>query len=282
MIIITNHIFCIEQQQGGRTEMYKISKPGLKNQVAIVTGAAQGLGEAIARRLDLEGCKLILADIDLDHVKKVAESLNNAAALKVDVTDEAQVNSMVDITMKKYGKLDILVSNAGILIAKPVVEISFEEWKKVIEINLYGYFICAKAAIKAMIPKRKGNIVQINSKSGKRGSYKNSAYAASKFAGIGFTQSLALEMAEFNIRVNAICPGNMLNSPLWINSLNYQYSANHDMAVEEVRQRYLKQIPLGRTCENDDVTNLLVFLVSEQASYITGQSINLTGGFEMN
>ena len=282
MIIITNHIFCIEQQQGGRTEMYKISKPGLKNQVAIVTGAAQGLGEAIARRLDLEGCKLILVDKNLACVKKVAENLNNASALKVDVTDEAQVNSMVDITMKEYGKLDILVSNAGILSAKPVIEISFEEWKKVIEINLFGYFICAKAAVKAMIPKRKGNIIQINSKSGKRGSYKNSAYAASKFGGIGFTQSLALEMAEYNIRVNAICPGNMLNSPLWINSLNYQYSANHDMTVEEVRQRYLKQIPLGRTCENEDVTNLLVFLVSEQASYITGQSINLTGGFEMN
>ena len=128
---------------------------------------------------------------------------------------------------------------------------------------------------------RKGNIIQINSKSGKKGSYKNSAYASSKFGGIGLTQSLALELAEYNIRVNAICPGNLLDSPLWVNSLYEQYARNQGITVEEVRKKYLSQVPLGRGCSYDDVANVLVFLASDEASYMTGQAINVTGGQEM-
>ncbi|MFS8501823.1 MAG: SDR family oxidoreductase, partial [Caldicoprobacter sp.] len=132
-----------------------------------------------------------------------------------------------------------------------------------------------------MIKQRKGNIIQINSKSGKKGSYKNSAYAASKFGGIGLTQSLALELAQYNIRVNAICPGNLLDSPLWVNSLYEQYARNQGLTKEEIRQKYLSQVPLGRPCTYDDVTNVLVFLASDESSYMTGQAINVTGGQEM-
>jgi sorbitol-6-phosphate 2-dehydrogenase len=152
------------------------------------------------------------------------------------------------------------------------------------EVNLLGYFNCAKAAAKVMIPRRKGNIIQINSKSGKKGSYKNSAYAAAKFGGIGLTQSLALEFAEYGIRVNAICPGNLLNSPLWNdgpNSLFKQYAKNQGITEEEVRQKYLRQVPLGRSCEYEDIANIMVFLASDEASYMTGQAINVTGGQEM-
>jgi sorbitol-6-phosphate 2-dehydrogenase len=254
---------------------------GLEGQTAIVTGAAQGLGEALARRLDMEGCNVIVADINFDSAKKVAEGLTNGVAVKVDVSDENQVEEMVNIAVQKFGKLDILVSNAAILIAKPVVEFPAEQWRRMIDVNIVGYFLCAKAAARIMIPNRKGNIIQINSKSGKKGSYKNSAYAASKFAGIGLTQSLALELAEYNIRVNAICPGDLLDSPLWVNSLGEQYARNRGLTVEEVRQKYLNQVPLKRTCTYDDVANVMVFLASDQASYMTGQAINVTGGQEM-
>lgn len=260
------------------------NKGRLEGQVAIVTGASQGLGEALAQRLDKEGCKVVVADINFDGAQKVAEGLNDAIALKVDVTDEQQVEAMVAAAIEKYGKLDLLVANAAILIAKPVVEFPVEQWKKMIDVNLTGYFLCAKHAAKVMIPNRKGNIIQINSKSGKKGSYKNSAYASAKFAGIGFTQSLALELAEYGIRVNAICPGNLLNSTLWNqgpNSLFKQYAANQGITEEEVRQKYLSQVPLRRSCEHEDVANVMVFLASEDASYMTGQAINVTGGQEM-
>lgn len=152
------------------------------------------------------------------------------------------------------------------------------------DVNLVGYFLCSKAAAKVMIPNKKGNIIQINSKSGKKGSYKNSAYAAAKFGGIGFTQSLALELAEFGIRVNAICPGNLLNSPLWNegpNSLFKQYAKNQGITEDQVKQKYLNQVPLGRSCEYEDIANAMVFLASSEASYMTGQAINVTGGQEM-
>ncbi len=256
----------------------------LNGQVAIVTGGGQGLGEALAKRLDQEGCKVIVADLNLENAQKVAAGLKDALAIKVDVTDEAQVNAMVEATIAKYGKLDLLISNAAILIAKPVTEFPAEQWRKMIEVNLIGYFLSAKAAARVMIPNRRGNIIQINSKSGKKGSYKNSAYAAAKFGGIGFTQSLALELAEYGIRVNAICPGNLLNSPLWNdgpNSLFKQYAANQGITEAEVRQKYLNQVPLKRSCEYEDIGNVMVFLASDESSYLTGQAINVTGGQEM-
>jgi sorbitol-6-phosphate 2-dehydrogenase len=133
-----------------------------------------------------------------------------------------------------------------------------------------------------MKAQKSGVIIQINSKSGKKGSAKNSAYAASKFGGIGLTQSLALELAEYNVRVNAICPGNLLDSPLWKDSLYEQYARRWGITVEEVRAKYLGQVPLGRGCVYDDVANVMVFLASDESSYMTGQGINVTGGQEMH
>lgn len=132
-----------------------------------------------------------------------------------------------------------------------------------------------------MKAQRRGVIIQINSISGKRGSFGNGAHCASKAAGIGLTQSLALELAEYGIRVNAICPGHLFDSPLWVNSLYKQYAARFGISEAEVRQKYIDATPMRRPCTYNDVCNVLLFLASDQASYMTGQAINVTGGQEM-
>jgi len=130
-------------------------------------------------------------------------------------------------------------------------------------------------------PNWMGDIITINSKSGLQGSNKNFAYAGGKFGGIGLVQSFAMELAEYGIKVNAICPGNLLNSPLWRDSLFEQYARNQGITKEQVREKYLNQVPLKRSCEYEDVANVMVFLASDQSSYMTGQAINVTGGQEM-
>ena len=253
----------------------------LSGQVAVVTGGGQGLGAALVARLVEEGAKVVIADINLDAANHVAKDLESVVAMQVDVTDYSQCERMAQKAMDTFGRLDLLVVNAAILIAKPVHEFTSEEWQKVVEVNLAGYFHCAKAVVPIMLKQGSGNIVQINSKSGKKGSAKNSAYAASKFGGIGLTQSLALELADKNIRVNSLCPGNMLDSPLWVNSLYEQYAKNQGITKEEVRQKYLNQVPMKRGCTYDDVANVMIFLASSESSYMTGQAINVTGGQEM-
>lgn len=258
----------------------------LANKIAIVTGGAQGLGEAICHRLAQEGAHVVVADLNQEGAQRVAASLVaqascRAVAVGVDVTDEAQVEAMVQRAVQEFGRLDILVSNAGILIAEAVDAFTADKWRTVMNVNLFGYFLCAKHAARVMKEQRGGVIIQINSKSGKKGSYKNSAYAASKFGGIGLTQSIALELAEYGVRVNAICPGNLIDSPLWVDSLYAQYAKKWSLTEEEVRQKYIDQVPMKRGCTYDDVTNVLVFLASDQAEYMTGQAINVTGGQEM-
>jgi sorbitol-6-phosphate 2-dehydrogenase len=258
----------------------------LLNKVALVTGGAQGLGAAIVLRLAREGCDVAIADINEQSSTATAaqiarETGRRTIAMKIDVTDEEQVSAGIDRTVRELGRLDICVSNAGILFAEEITEFPAEKWKAVIMVNLFGYFLVSKHAARVMVAQRSGSIIQINSKSGKKGSYKSSAYAASKFGGIGHTQSIALELAEFGVRVNAVCPGNLLDSPLWVDSLYKQYAKKWGITEEEVRQRYIDQVPMKRGCTYDDVCNVVVFLASDQSSYMTGQAINVTGGQEM-
>jgi len=259
----------------------------LSGKTAIVTGGAQGLGEAIGLRLASEGCHVVLADIKEDGVSSAVEKIQTNYTQKTlgvvtDVTDESSIARLIDITVSQFGKLDIMVCNAGILIADAIEDFQAEKWFKVMEVNLFGYFLCIKHAARVMKSQRSGVIIQINSKSGKKGSYKNSAYAATKFGGIGLTQSAALELAEFGVRVNAICPGNLLDSPLWVDSLYKQYARTRGISEDEVRQYYINQVPMKRGCTYEDVCNVLAFLASDQASYMTGQAINVTGGQEMH
>jgi sorbitol-6-phosphate 2-dehydrogenase len=258
----------------------------LQDRIAIVTGGAQGLGEAICHRLALEGAHVVVADLNREGAEATAAEIRaragrQAMAVGVDVTQERDVEAMVKTAVEGFGSLDILVSNAGVLFAEAIDAFPAAKWRLVLEVNLVGYFLCAKHAARVMIPQQRGVIIQINSKSGKKGSYKNSAYAASKFGGIGLTQSIALDLAEFGIRVNAICPGNLLDSPLWVDSLYAQYARKWGITEEEVRQKYIDQVPMKRGCTYTDVTNVLVFLASDQSSYMTGQAINVTGGQEM-
>jgi sorbitol-6-phosphate 2-dehydrogenase len=258
----------------------------LENQTALITGGAQGLGAAICHRLATEGAHVVVADLNLEGAQVTAASIREqtgqrAIAVQVDVTDETQVEAMVEATVGEYGRLDILVSNAGVLIAGEIDTFPAAQWRLVMDVNLFGFFLASKHAARVMKAQGRGVIIQVNSKSGKKGSYKNSAYAASKFGGIGLTQSLALELAENGIRVNAVCPGNLLDSPLWVDSLYAQYAEKWGITEEEVRQKYVDQVPMKRGCTYDDVTNAIVFLASDQASYMTGQAINVTGGQQM-
>lgn len=264
----------------------QMNKP-LQDRVALVTGGAQGLGEALCQRLAVEGAHIVVADINLDGATETAAAIEaqtgrRAIPARADVTNEDEVARAVDLAIATFGRLDICVANAGVLIAEAIETFPAEKWRLVMNVDLFGYFLTAKHAARVMIPQHSGTIIQINSKSGKKGSYKNSAYAAAKFGGIGLTQSLALELAEHNIRVNAICPGNLLDSPLWVNSLYSQYARKWGITEAEVRQRYIDQVPMKRGCTYEDIANVMVFLASDQSSYMTGQAINVTGGQQMD
>jgi sorbitol-6-phosphate 2-dehydrogenase len=257
-----------------------------KDRVALVTGAAQGLGKAICEKLASEGAIVIVADVNEDGAKATAEEIGRQYGVKaigmgMDVTDDFQVHTAMESVERDFGRLDILIANAGILKAYELTEFPVSEWRQVIEVNLIGYMICAKHACQIMQRQKSGVIIQINSKSGKKGSFRNSAYAASKFGGIGLTQSLALEMAPYGVRVNAVCPGNLLDGTLWQDSLFEQYARTQGLTVEDVRKKYMDQVPLNRGCSYDDVTNVVAFLASDDASYMTGQALNVTGGQEM-
>jgi len=258
----------------------------LLDRAALVTGAAQGLGEAIARRLANEGSDVALIDVSLEKAREAADAIakdtgRKTLALKADVTSETEMAAAVAAAVAEFGKLDTLVSNAGILKAADITEFAVSDWKRVIDVNLVGYFVCAQAAARVMIPEKFGTIIQINSKSGKKGSFRNSAYAASKFGGIGLTQSIALDLAPHNIRVNSVCPGNLLDGSLWQQSLYEQYARTQGLTPDEVRKKYESQVPLRRGCTYEDVSNVVVFLASNDSSYMTGQAINVTGGQEM-
>jgi sorbitol-6-phosphate 2-dehydrogenase len=250
--------------------------PSLQSKIAIVTGAAQGLGAALCDRLRAEGATVVPADI-------------KGFDVPVDVTKEADVAGLFDRAVAQHGRVDLVVANAAILIAEPIAEADAEKWRAVMNVNLFGNFLTMKHACRVMKPRKSGSIVQINSKSGKKGSAANSAYAASKFGGIGLVQSVALEMAPHNIRCNAICPGNLLDSPLWTDpakGLFVQYfnagKVPGAKSLEDVRQAYVNQVPMRRGCSYEDICNAVVFLGSDQSSYITGIALSVTGGQEMS
>ena len=253
----------------------------LKDRVAIVTGAASGIGKAIATAFAGEGARVAIADIDLDAAQAAAKQIGASAyAVRVDVSSRASAEAMADDVEQKLGPLDILVNNAGVSYIVPFLECSEDTWDKTININLKGAFNCSQAALKRMAARKSGVIINMSSQSGKNGASHYTAYCASKFGIIGLTQSLAVEFAGQGIRVNALCPG-IVFTPLW-DKMIVAYAKKRNMKPEEVKPYFEKRIPLGRLCTEKDVADMAVFIASDKASYITGQSLNISGGAIMH
>jgi len=263
--------------------------------VALVTGAAQGFGLAIAEGLAAEGAHVILADLNMPLAEANAADLEarfgigRAFAVAMDVTDEASVGAGMHALVRRYGGLDILVSNAGVLRAGSVATQPVADFDLVTRVNYRGYFLAVRFAAPVMARQHRANpawwsdVIEINSKSGLQGSSRNSAYAGSKFGGIGLTQSFALELVGDGIKVNAICPGNFLDGPLWSdpdNGLFVQYLREGKVpgaaTIEDVRHAYEAKVPMGRGCSPADVLEALHYLVAQQ--YETGQALPVTGG----
>jgi len=280
----------------GCFKITKSSRKGkLAGKIAIVTGAAQGLGKSLAMSLAAEGALVTVADRNIEDALICAREINEAfgkdtaVAIQTDVTDEASVESMIQETVLAFGGLDILVSNAGVLIAGGVSDLSKDDFDFVTNVNYTGYFLCVKYASEIMKLQRKystgfmTDIIEINSKSGLEGSSRNSAYAGSKFGGIGLTQSFALELVEYGIKVNAICPGNLLDSPLWTDperGLFKQYLDSGKVkgakTINDVKKYYENRVPMGRGCTADDITRAVFYIIEQK--YETGQAIPVTGG----
>jgi rhamnose utilization protein RhaD (predicted bifunctional aldolase and dehydrogenase)/NAD(P)-dependent dehydrogenase (short-subunit alcohol dehydrogenase family) len=263
--------------------------------VVVVTGAAQGFGHAIAADVVAQGGHVVLADINADLAERQAQALasefgsGRAVGVALDVTDDESVAACFHEIVRRYGGLDVLVSNAGILRAGSVTTQPVAEFDAVTRVNYRGFFLCVRHAAPILArqhqvrPEYWSDIVEINSKSGLAGSSRNSAYAGSKFGGIGLTQSFALELVGDGIKVNAICPGNFLDGPLWAdpnNGLFVQYLREGKVSgaktVEDVRRVYEAKVPMGRGCTPADVLEALYYVVAQR--YETGQAIPVTGG----
>jgi len=266
-----------------------------QGKVAVVTGAAQGFGLEIARDLAEQGGHVALGDVNVEGVEQAADELNRrlgegrAMAVSMDVTDSESITAALDEVVRSYGGFDVFVSNAGALKAGSVKTQPEEDFDLVTAVNYRGFFLCVQTAAPIMAaqhlakPDCWSDIIQINSKSGLMGSNRNAAYAGSKFGGIGLVQSFALELVEDGIKVNAVCPGNYFDGPLWSDpesGLFVQYLRTGKVpgakTVEDVRRAYERQIPMGRGCTTADVMRAIYYIVGQQ--YETGQAVPVTGG----
>lgn len=250
----------------------------MDNRVAVVTGSASGIGRAIALRLAREGIAVGVADLDLDKAAIVAQEIEKAGgkslAVQVDVSKPEQVYAMLDQVVAVFGKLDIMVANAGVSRAGPIEEVTEEFYDWMTDINIKGVFFCNQAAAVQMIKQgHGGKIINAASISGRKGSAYQSVYCASKFAVIGLTQSFASELARHKITVNAYCPG-IVDTPMWA-TLDQDFADIQGTARMSER---ISGIPLGRVQQPEDVAGLVAFLVSPGADYITGQAIIQDGG----
>jgi len=244
----------------------------LSGKVALVTGSAQGIGKAIALLLAKNGADVVVSDINLEKAQETTNEIQGMGrrsfAIKVNVADLKDVERMVEAIVEQFGRIDILVNNAGITRDRLILRMTEEDWDAVLNVNLKGTFNCTKAVIRHMSKQKSGKIVSIASVSGEMGNPGQANYAASKAGVIGFTKTIAREFAGRGINVNAIAPG-------------YIQTPMTDAVPEKAKEELKRMIPMERLGRPEDVAQAVLFLVSENSSYITGQVLNVNGGIYM-
>jgi len=245
----------------------------LKDRVAIVTGGAQGIGYAVADILAQRGASVMVADVLADKAETAAKEIADKTGRKVsaafvNVTDSASVKAMVDATIEKFGKVDILVNNAGITRDNLLMRISDDDWDAVLDINLKGAFHCAQAVVRSMMKQKHGRIINISSVSGVVGQAGQTNYSSSKAGLLGFTKALAKEVGSRNITVNAVAPG-FIETRLTVN------------LPQELKDFSIKLTPVGRFGKPEDIAYAVAFLASDEASFITGATLQVDGGMAM-
>jgi NAD(P)-dependent dehydrogenase (short-subunit alcohol dehydrogenase family) len=243
----------------------------LTDKIAVVTGGGSGIGKRIALAFSEFGANVIIADIDQKAADLVVSEIKSkgkeAMAIRVDVTQPKEVQEMVTIALRSYGRIDILFNNAGISIRGPAESFSLEDWNKVIAVNLTGMFLCAQAVGKVMIKQGKGKIINTASVSAKLGHPGNLAYAAAKHGVVGMTKVMAVEWAKYGVSVNSIAPG-IIKTPMTVKAFT----------DPEKYQELTSKVPMGRLGEPEDLIGAVIFLASQASNYITGQTIYIEGG----
>jgi D-sorbitol dehydrogenase (acceptor) len=256
----------------------------LDDLVVIVTGAGSGIGRAIARRFAHEGARVTVADVNEGHARDVVAEIEAsgraALALRVDVTRRDEVERMVDATVERFGRLDVLVNNAGVGAVVPLLDTDETTWDLLMNVNAKGTLLCSQVAARRMIAQGEGGrIINNASGAGKIAPGKDmplGAYAASKHAVVALTRQLGLELSTYQILVNCVCAG-IVDTPMW-DLIDRETARLQDVPVGTVKARAVASIPLGRIEQPEDVANMVVFLASADASYITAQTFNVCGG----
>lgn len=298
LVAVAENAALLDVLFGAREEIVAAVGGRVQDKIAIVTGGAQGFGGGIAEVLYAQGANIVVADLNEEVGRKMVEKLNSkkqtnqAFFVKANVVSPESVEEMVAATVKQFGGLDVIISNAGILRAGGLDEMTPEIFSLMTDVNYKGYFLCAKYASAVMKIQSQfkddyfADIIQINSKSGLKGSNRNFAYAGGKFGGIGLTQSFAMELMPHKIKVNSICPGNFFEGPLWSDpekGLFVQYLKAGKVPgaedVEDVKAFYEKQVPAGRGCRVIDVVRAIFYVMEQE--YETGQAVPVTGGQNM-
>ena len=253
----------------------------LHKKVAIVTGAGRGIGRAIGFALSKEGASVVISDTDALSAQHTAEEIRStggkAISTKTDVVSNSDLSQMITSTVGAFGSVDILVNCAGVHGTARFEDITEQEWDRIMNVNVKGVFLCSQHVVRQMLVQgHGGRIVNIASISGKAAWPRVAHYTASKHAVIGLTRSMAIDLAPYRINVNAVCPGEVVTDMQ--EEILAEAAEFSGKTVEEIRQEFIKKIPLGRLEQPEDVAKLVVFLCSEDADYMTGQAINLDGG----